>query len=189
MNMQEETRAASRRVSVSRLAQSSKSGGRGAASSLRGWAPLAGKVAAAAGAAVLLAFIGARAGANPTLAPDPSPPPAAGVAPPSATLANSLESPDAGAGRPPDWPAVARTGTLSDGRIILNTASDEELRRLPGVGPARSRAILVLRERLVRFRSPRDLLRVKGIGQKTLTRMLPMLVLDPPAIGRDGGRP
>jgi len=69
-----------------------------------------------------------------------------------------------------------------DGRVILNRASALELQRLPGVGAKRAAAILELRQRLGRFRQPGDLLRVRGIGRRTLERMLPQLVLD----GGDG---
>jgi competence protein ComEA len=66
----------------------------------------------------------------------------------------------------------------SEPRVALNRASAAELRRLPGVGAKRAEAILQLRQRLGRFRKPTDLLRVKGIGPRTLERMLPHLVLD-----------
>jgi competence protein ComEA len=62
--------------------------------------------------------------------------------------------------------------------VVLNRADSAELQRLPGVGVKRAEAILALRQRLGRFRRPSDLLRVKGIGPRTLERMLPHLVLD-----------
>ncbi len=72
------------------------------------------------------------------------------------------------------------TGVTPDGRVILNRASRSELTRLPGVGVKRAEAIVRLRERLKRFRRVTDLLRVRGIGPKTLRRMRPHLVLDAP---------
>jgi competence protein ComEA len=60
----------------------------------------------------------------------------------------------------------------------LNQADAAELRRLPGVGAKRAQAILLLRQRLGRFQKPADLLRVKGIGPRTLERLLPHVVLD-----------
>jgi len=81
----------------------------------------------------------------------------------------------------PTAPPAGAPGVTVDGKVILNTASEDELRKLPGVGPARAKAILALRARLHRFRKPTDLLRVKGIGPKTLARMLDHLVVDPPA--------
>lgn len=79
-----------------------------------------------------------------------------------------------------DAPPAPPPGLTPDGRVILNTASATELIRLPGVGPKRAEAILRLRERLKGFRRTSDLLRVRGIGVRTLKKMLPHLVLNPP---------
>jgi competence protein ComEA len=67
-----------------------------------------------------------------------------------------------------------------DGRIVLNVASADELTRLPGIGQKRAEQIVALRERLGKFKRITDLLRVKGIGPKSLRRLTPLLVLDPP---------
>lgn len=72
-------------------------------------------------------------------------------------------------------------GLTADGKVILNVASAEELMKLPRVGTKRAQAILDLRRKLGRFRQPTDLLRVRGIGRKTLKLMLPLLVLDGPS--------
>jgi competence protein ComEA len=63
----------------------------------------------------------------------------------------------------------------------LNQATADDLMKLPRVGPKRAQAILDVRRRLGRFHQPTDLLRVKGIGRKTLRQLLPLLVVDPPA--------
>ena len=70
-------------------------------------------------------------------------------------------------------------GITADGKVILNLATAEELTRLPGVGAKRAEAIVRLRERLKRFRRPTDLLRVRGIGVRSLKRLTPHFVLDP----------
>jgi competence protein ComEA len=75
------------------------------------------------------------------------------------------------------------TGITADGKVVLNLATADELTRLPGVGQKRAEKILELRARLGRFKSPNDLLRVKGIGPKSLRKMLPHLVLDAPSAG------
>jgi competence protein ComEA len=75
-----------------------------------------------------------------------------------------------------DEPAARALGAQA--LVVLNRADAAELQRLPGVGAKRAAAILALRQRLGRFRRPSDLLRVKGIGHRTLERMLPHLVLD-----------
>lgn len=73
---------------------------------------------------------------------------------------------------------AGRARASEDAPVVLNRADAAELQRLPGVGVKRAEAILALRQRLGRFRRPSDLLRVKGIGRRTLERMLPHLVLD-----------
>jgi competence protein ComEA len=85
--------------------------------------------------------------------------------------------PAADAGAPGD----AGTGAITaDGKVILNLAGEEDLRRLPGIGASKAKAILELRGKLGRFRRAEDLLRVKGIGRRRLARLRPLLVIDPP---------
>lgn len=67
-----------------------------------------------------------------------------------------------------------RSPTAPD-RLDLNSATKEELERLPGVGPARARAILAYRDRDGPFAEPMDLDRVPGIGPG-LARRLAALV-------------
>ncbi len=73
------------------------------------------------------------------------------------------------------------SGVLPDGRVVLNEANANEMTRLPAVGPARGEAIVKLRERLGRFRKLSDLLRVRGIGWKTLKKMREKVILDRPS--------
>ncbi len=63
--------------------------------------------------------------------------------------------------------------------LDLNRASEEELQALPGIGPAKARAIVALRERLGGFRHVRQLLRVKGIGRATYRRIQPLVTVGP----------
>lgn len=59
--------------------------------------------------------------------------------------------------------------------ININTADKETLTQLPGVGPKTADAILKYRKANGKFKSPNDLLNVKGIGEKTLKKMKPLL--------------
>lgn len=61
--------------------------------------------------------------------------------------------------------------------IDLNTATKEELTRLPGIGDAYAERILHYRETRGLFRSIDELERIKGIGRKTLDRIRPFLTL------------
>jgi competence protein ComEA len=80
---------------------------------------------------------------------------------------------------PSPAPAPA-DAVLADGRIVLNLASEDDLRHIPGIGPTRARAIITLRQRLAKFRAVEDLLRVKGIGRKMIQRIKPAVVVDRP---------
>jgi competence protein ComEA len=68
----------------------------------------------------------------------------------------------------------------SPGVVNLNSASAEDLERLPGVGPSRARAILELRARLKQFSRIEELMRVKGIGRATFRKLRPWLTLTGP---------
>jgi competence ComEA-like helix-hairpin-helix protein len=66
---------------------------------------------------------------------------------------------------PSSRPARAEGVRHLEGVVNINTAAPEELRLLPGVGPAKIRAILAYR-RVRAFRTVDELARVKGIGPK-----------------------
>ena len=53
-------------------------------------------------------------------------------------------------------------------KVNLNNADAEALEYIPGIGPAKSKEIIALREANNGFKSVEDLLAVPGIGEKTL---------------------
>ena len=75
-------------------------------------------------------------------------------------------------------PPAGRVRASADDPVVLNTATEADLKRLSGIGPKRAEAILALRARLGRFHALEDLLKVKGIGRATLKRLRPMLRVD-----------
>ncbi len=62
--------------------------------------------------------------------------------------------------------------------VNLNTATAEELAKLPCVGPKIAQAIVEYRSTHGPFKSVEELLNVKGIGCKRLERIRPLISLD-----------
>jgi len=60
---------------------------------------------------------------------------------------------------------------LPNEKINVNTANEADLMRLPGVGPKIAKEIIARRS-VALFKSPKDLLEVKGIGKKVLSDMM-----------------
>ena len=73
--------------------------------------------------------------------------------------------------------AVAPVPALPDGPVAVNTADADELDTLPGVGEVIARRIIEERETNGPFYYPEDLMNVKGIGEKTLEKLLPHIRL------------
>lgn len=63
----------------------------------------------------------------------------------------------------------------SSTKVDLNTATAEELDKLPGIGPATAEAIIRYRETRGRFRSVTELLEVRGIGEAKLEQLRPLV--------------
>lgn len=80
---------------------------------------------------------------------------------------------DAAGGGPPSASTGGGRGGVSapGARLDLNTATVEQLEALPGIGPATARAIVEHRSRHGPFRSVRQLLDVRGIGEAKLAAL------------------
>ena len=72
------------------------------------------------------------------------------------------------------------------GRVNINSASADELARLPGIGPAKARAIIEHRT-TEPFHKPDDLRRVKGIGDKLYERVKDQVTVGEPATSNKDG--
>ena len=84
--------------------------------------------------------------------------------------------------------AVAAGAAPADSaaRVNLNSASADELARLPGIGPAKAQAILAHRAQSP-FKAPEDLRKVKGIGDKLYERLKDQITVDPAAAPKGHG--
>lgn len=63
-------------------------------------------------------------------------------------------------------------------RLDLNRASAEELQRLPGIGEVLARRVVEARTSRGSFSAIEELLEVKGIGEKKLERLRPLIMID-----------
>lgn len=68
-------------------------------------------------------------------------------------------------------PRAAQVRPAKPGRIAVNRATAEELTSLPGIGPHLAAAIIADRAQHGPYRTPEDLLRVRGIGPVVLERL------------------
>jgi len=88
------------------------------------------------------------------------------------TAVLSAESPRSG-------PLTIRQKYLLGKRVDINKASLLEIAELPGISDGIAAAVVEERDRLGGFRSPGDLLGVKGIKGKRLRKILPFLAKMP----------
>lgn len=55
--------------------------------------------------------------------------------------------------------------------LNINTATATEIEKLPGIGKKSAAAIVAYRTEKGKFKTPKDLLKVKGVGEKTLEKI------------------
>lgn len=70
---------------------------------------------------------------------------------------------------------------LPEEKLNLNTATAEELQKLPGIGAVLSQAIVEYREEHGPFQSVEELLLVPGIGQGRLENIRDLVTVEPSA--------
>ena len=78
--------------------------------------------------------------------------------------------------------AFAAGAAPTAARVNINSASADELASLPGIGPAKAKAIIDHRSEQP-FRTPDDLRKVKGIGDKLFDRVKDQITVEPKGHG------
>ena len=63
------------------------------------------------------------------------------------------------------------------GVVNVNTATADELQILPGIGESRAQALIAMRKQRGGFKSVDELLEIKGIGESSLGRLRPFVVV------------
>ncbi|SMO82008.1 ComEA family DNA-binding protein [Fodinibius sediminis] len=64
--------------------------------------------------------------------------------------------------------------------VNVNTAGREQLKTLPGIGPAYSKRIIDYRKEKGAFKTVEELKKIKGIGEKRLEKLKPFIKLKDP---------
>ena len=73
------------------------------------------------------------------------------------------------------------TASLSLAAVNINTASPSELEALPGIGPAKAKAIVDYRQQHGAFKSVEELKNVKGIGEGIFSKLKAEATVTPAA--------
>ncbi|NOZ92582.1 MAG: ComEA family DNA-binding protein [Dictyoglomi bacterium] len=76
---------------------------------------------------------------------------------------------------PRRYEGVVKTSGSEDGLINVNMSSASELEKVPGIGPVLASRIVEYREQYGPFTTYEDLLKVQGIGEKTLAKIKPYI--------------
>jgi competence protein ComEA len=92
-------------------------------------------------------------------------------------IVGSVEAPPAQANQPLNE-AEAPQPAPTPGIVNVNTATEEELDTLPGIGPALAAEIIRYREAQGGFTAPEQLLNVPGIGPAKFEKIQDMITLD-----------
>lgn len=77
----------------------------------------------------------------------------------------------------PELPS--RTGESNSQLVNINTADDEALQTLPGIGPTLAERIIEYRTAHGLFQTVDELIQVKGIGETKLEQLRPLITVEP----------
>lgn len=71
-----------------------------------------------------------------------------------------------------------RVAAAEVAKVNINAATAKELQGLPGVGQVTAERIIAYRTEKGKFRSPDDLLKVKGVGKKSLEKIRGLISIE-----------
>jgi len=71
-----------------------------------------------------------------------------------------------------------RVATADLAKVNVNTATAKDLQRLPGIGQVTAERIVAYRTEKGKFRSTADLLKVKGVGEKSLEKIRDLISIE-----------
>ena len=74
-------------------------------------------------------------------------------------------------------PTAPKAGASEARPVDINTADSAALESVPGIGKSLSQRILSFREKNGPFQSVDDLLKVQGIGEKSIQKLRPYLMV------------
>jgi competence protein ComEA len=93
-----------------------------------------------------------------------------------AKVAAATPAPDADDDGADEAPRKARGSKKQvTGKLNLNTATQDQLELLPGIGPSKAERVVAWRKKNGGFKRVADLRKVKGFGYKTLKKLEPFL--------------
>ena len=92
------------------------------------------------------------------------------------TVATLLGTSSIAAAAEPSTESAQQSKTL-EGQVNINTATAAELELLPGVGPATAARIIDYRKEQP-FKERNQIMRIKGIGQKTFAKIKDYLTVE-----------
>lgn len=72
----------------------------------------------------------------------------------------------------------ARVAAADVAKVNINTATVKELQNLPGIGEVTAERIVAYRTEKGKFRSSADLLKVKGVGEKSLEKIRELITVE-----------
>ncbi|MDB4866743.1 MAG: helix-hairpin-helix protein [Cohnella sp.] len=84
---------------------------------------------------------------------------------------------------PSSSPAAKPASAANPGVLELNSATEADFDRLPGIGPAKAKTIVAYREAHRGFRKIEELLQVKGIGPKLFDKIRSQVSIAPTTKG------